>query len=98
MNAFKIIRWTIDYPALYWELLDNNVDALGAPITGLCYLLMGLENIYRLAKRENNKAVLNELKHLGIDAAYFAFKKKRLAKYKSKNVTIEAARAGKAER
>lgn len=76
-HKMKSIRWTVDYPALYWEFLDSNLHCFGASITGLAYVLMGLENIYRIAKKNNDKEILNELKHVGIDETYLKAKRQR---------------------
>lgn len=78
----KLIRFTADYPALYWELLDNNLPHIGASITGFAYVLMGLENLYRLAKKQHNEEILSELKCLGMDGNYFKTKAKRYGRGK----------------
>ena len=76
-NEMKTIRWTVDYPALYWELLDNNMDRLGVAMQGLVYVLMGMENMYRIAKSQKNADILDELKFVGMDEGYFKVKRKR---------------------
>ena len=61
------LHFTVDYPALYTELVENNLDNIGPGVAmGLRIVLLGLKRIAELAIRDDQKEMIAVLADLGI--------------------------------